>query len=49
MKKFLSIIIVCICTVMVQAQKPNNEAIRKLQMAEFAITNLYVDLSLIHI
>ncbi|WP_418697165.1 S41 family peptidase [Bacteroides sp.] len=43
MKKFLSIIIVCICTVMVQAQKPNNEAIRKLQMAEFAITNLYVD------
>lgn len=43
MKKILSIIIVCICTVMVQAQKPNNEAIRKLQMAEFAITNLYVD------
>lgn len=26
-----------------QAQKPNNEALRKLQMAEFAITNLYVD------
>ena len=43
MKKFLSIITVCICTVMVQAQKPNNEAIRKLQMAEFAIANLYVD------
>jgi carboxyl-terminal processing protease len=30
--------------VTVQAQKPNNnEALRKLQMAEFAITNLYVD------
>ena len=43
MQKFLSIITVCICTVMVQAQKPNNEAIRKLQMAEFAIANLYVD------
>lgn len=43
MKKILSIIIIGICTVTVQAQKPNNDAIRKLQMAEFAISNLYVD------
>ncbi|ADV42835.1 S41 family peptidase [Bacteroides helcogenes] len=36
-------IIICICAVTVQAQKQNNEALRKLQMAEFFITNLYVD------
>ena len=44
MMKKLFTIIICICAVTVQAQKPNNnEALRKLQMAEFAITNLYVD------
>ena len=43
MMKKLFTIIICICAVTAQAQKPNNEALRKLQMAEFAITNLYVD------
>ena len=42
MKKIFTIII-CICAVTAQAQKMSNEAIRKLQMAEFAIANLYVD------
>ncbi len=42
MKKILAIII-GICAVTAQAQKTGNEAIRKLQMAEFAIANLYVD------
>lgn len=42
MKKIFTIIL-CICTVTVQAQKMGNEALRKLQMAEFAIANLYVD------
>ncbi|WP_373733243.1 S41 family peptidase [Bacteroides heparinolyticus] len=42
MKKIL-FIIVCLCLATVQAQNSNNEALRKLQMAEFAITNLYVD------
>lgn len=42
MRKIL-FIIVCICAVEMQAQKLNNEAIRKLQMAEFAIASLYVD------
>lgn len=31
------------CTLPLQAQQPNNEALRKLQMAEFAISHLYVD------
>lgn len=42
MKK-LFILIICMCAVTAQAQKLGNEAIRKLQMAEFAIANLYVD------
>ena len=42
MKKIFTIIL-CICAVTVQAQKMGNEALRKLQMAEFAIANLYVD------
>ena len=42
MMKKLFTIIICICAVTAQAQKPNNEALRKLQMAEFAITNLTV-------
>lgn len=42
MRKILFIII-CMCAATAQAQKLNNEAIRKLQMAEFAIANLYVD------
>ena len=42
MKKLL-IFIICICGAMasMQAQKMGNQAARKLQMAEFAITNLY--------
>lgn len=43
MKKKILVIIMCICAVAVHAQKVNNEPIRKLQMAEFAIANLYVD------
>ena len=42
MKKIFAII-VCICAVTAQAQKMGNEALRKLQMAEFAISNFYVD------
>ena len=45
MKKLL-IFIICICGGMasMQAQNTGNAAaIRKLQMAEFAIANLYVD------
>lgn len=42
MKKIL-FIIACLCLATVQAQNSNSEALRKLQMAEFAITNLYVD------
>ena len=44
MKKLL-IFIICICGAMasMQAQNMGNLAARKLQMAEFAITNLYVD------
>lgn len=39
------IFIICICgvTASMQAQNMSNAAARKLQMAEFAITNLYVD------
>lgn len=36
-------LIACLFALTVQAQKPNNEALRKLQMAEFAISHLYVD------
>lgn len=44
MKKILFIIAcLCLCLATATAQNPNNEALRKLQMAEFAITNLYVD------
>lgn len=42
MKKIVALVI-CMCAVAVHAQKINNEPIRKLQMAEFAIANLYVD------
>lgn len=37
------LLIACLFALTVQAQKPNNEALRKLQMAEFAISHLYVD------
>lgn len=44
MKKILFFIIICVgALASVQAQKAGNMAIRKLQMAEFAIANLYVD------
>lgn len=42
MKKIFAFMI-CLCAVAVQAQKVNTDPLRKLQMAEFAITNLYVD------
>lgn len=42
MKKILPFIL-CACAIAAQAQHSNNDALRKLQMAEFAITNLYVD------
>ncbi|WP_300702458.1 S41 family peptidase [Bacteroides sp.] len=42
MKKIFALII-CLCALAAHAQKINNEPIRKLQMAEFAIANLYVD------
>lgn len=42
MKKIFAIIL-CMCAITVQAQKIGNQAIRKLQMAEYAIANLYVD------
>lgn len=32
-----------LCALPLHAQQPNNEALRKLQMAEFAISHLYVD------
>lgn len=37
------VLLVCLFTLSIQAQNFNSEAARKLQMAEFAITNLYVD------
>ena len=45
MMKKLLIFIICICGAMasMQAQNMGNLAARKLQMAEFAIANLYVD------
>ena len=43
MKKLIIIAIACFATVALQAQKFGNAAMQKLNMAEFAITNLYVD------
>lgn len=43
MMKKISVFIICMCAVAAHAQKVGNEAMRKLQMAQFAITNLYVD------
>ena len=43
MKKTLLYIVLSACTLAAQAQSGSREALRKLQMAEFAITNLYVD------
>lgn len=37
------VLLMCLFTLSIQAQNFNSEAARKLQMAEFAITNLYVD------
>ncbi len=42
MKKILALFIISICAAGIHAQK-SNDAMRKLQLAEFAITNLYVD------
>ncbi len=42
MRKIVTLII-CLCALTAHAQKINNEPLRKLQMAEFAIANLYVD------
>ena len=43
MMKKLLIFIICICGAMASMQAQNMGAARKLQMAEFAIANLYVD------
>ena len=43
MKKLTLLLVVCLATVALQAQKFGNAAMQKLNMAEFAITNLYVD------
>ncbi|MEG1562352.1 MAG: S41 family peptidase [Bacteroides sp.] len=42
MKK-IALLLLCLCSATMHAQKFGTEASRKLQMAEFAITNLYVD------
>lgn len=43
MKKLLILMICVSAMASMQAQKMGNTAARKLQMAEFAIANLYVD------
>lgn len=43
MKRFFISIIISVCILNVQAQNFGSAAARKLQLAEFAITNLYVD------
>ena len=43
MKKLTIILSVCLWAVAAQAQNFGSEAMRKLQMAEFAISNFYVD------
>ena len=43
MKKLTIILSVCLWAVATQAQNFGSEAMRKLQMAEFAISNFYVD------
>lgn len=43
MKNLLALAIYLLATTAVQAQSPSNAAARKLQMAQFAISNLYVD------
>ena len=43
MKKLTIILSVCLWAVAIQAQNFGSEAMRKLQMAEFAISNFYVD------
>ena len=43
MKKILFIALACFMTAALQAQKFGGPAMQKLNMAEFAITNLYVD------
>ena len=43
MKYIILLPVLLACTLAAQAQNINKNAMRKLQMAEFAITNLYVD------
>ena len=43
MIKKLTILCICLCAISVQAQNFGSSAMRKLQMAEFAISNFYVD------
>lgn len=43
MKKYVALIVMGCCVAAVWGQKAGNEALRKLQVAEFAIANLYVD------
>ncbi|MEG2514281.1 MAG: peptidase S41, partial [Bacteroidaceae bacterium] len=43
MRKLLFVLICCLSLLTLQAQNFNSTASRKLQLAEFAISNLYVD------
>ena len=43
MKKLIIIAFACFAAIALQAQKFGGPAMQKLNMAEFAITNLYVD------
>lgn len=43
MKRLILPIIIGLYSLSTHAQNTSNEALRKLQMAEFAIANLYVD------
>ncbi len=43
MKKFITIVFACCVAIGSQAQRPGNSAMQKLNMAEYAIANLYVD------
>lgn len=41
--KYILLPFLLVCTLALQAQNINQDALRKLQMAEFAISKLYVD------
>src|SRR3712207_9140249 len=43
MKKTIYVLFICLYAISIQAQNQKASAMRKLQMAEFAIANFYVD------